>query len=410
MSDGNSIALVDNTRTFPPDGAEGLSPVTSTRRSITHKLTRSSVREGLARRKYAKYQRGRYDDTLHEDTSRESSLSRPHSLQPERTASRASSTVAAEPADGVTADGEVPADAASIPEEKQYEVDVLYENQRGTFCFGVPYYSERSLLNLDPAPWLTRNLEASPVDITNAQVPDPSWEWAWKTWYIDMSYDVDEEGWQYSFSFASKFAWHGTHPWGHSFARRRRWLRKRVKKSPGISRRDPYDRSQAYDTLDDFLTVRTTPYTGESSIGGETSRRSYLSTTREEQELGIPPDEITNVVVLMRALKMAVVDREKIEVVREFIHRGDEELVYLEEKMPDILSMLLFHTSRAHLLELLLRSIVQIPKSTADEAEKRKRRNLVNAVQAVDRRSKGFEFWNQVNKDLLKDYTNVMEE
>ncbi|CAH1759103.1 1667_t:CDS:10, partial [Entrophospora sp. SA101] len=56
-------------------------------------------------------------------------------------------------------------------ENRVYEV--LYENQRGY----------------------------SPMDIYTFQLPDPTWEWVNKEWLIDMSGDVDQEGWEYSIAF-----------------------------------------------------------------------------------------------------------------------------------------------------------------------------------------------------------------
>lgn len=113
--------------------------------------------------------------------------------------------------------------------EQDTVIDVLYENQRGVITLGVPHFSSNSLLNFDPKPWTNAHRRTSPVNITNAQVPDPNWVWAWDSWYVDMSRDVDEQGWEYSFWFQDSAAWHGNHPWFHSFVRRRRWLRKRVR-------------------------------------------------------------------------------------------------------------------------------------------------------------------------------------
>lgn len=109
------------------------------------------------------------------------------------------------------------------PETTKYAaIDVLYENQRGAWLCGLPLFSSASLLNFDPPAWRNGLGQASPVSVVDAQTPDPSWRWAWPTWYVDMSADVDEEGWQYSFMFRQKTSWHGSHPWFHSFVRRRR--------------------------------------------------------------------------------------------------------------------------------------------------------------------------------------------
>ncbi|WEW60461.1 hypothetical protein PRK78_005947 [Emydomyces testavorans] len=399
MADDPAITLVDNTLPEPEhDASEPLgSSISRQQKSITKRLTRSAVRENLARRKYAKWQRDRYAG-LDTGSSREGSPSRRMLGQRERTLSIGRSSAGTDYTDFDGLDGGE--STIVVDGEAQSEIDVLYENQRGWFFCGVPYYSEKSLLNLDPAAWLTKSLDLSPVDITNAQLPDPSWEWAWKTWYIDMSYDVDEEGWQYSFSFASRFAWHGTHPWYHSFVRRRCWLRKRVKKAMKVPRRagTADDRSQAY-SVEEFITARTASRGQEPSIGAA-ERGSYRSATLQDQEEYISPDEITNTPVLMKAITRATLDREKIEAVKAFVHMGNEELVFLEEKMPHIMSMLLFHASRRQLVEFLVSAIDEIPESTDDEAAKQRRSNLINAVDAAYRHYKDLEFWGDIGPDI----------
>ena len=71
-------------------------------------------------------------------------------------------------------------------------LEILYENQRGFFLLGKPHYSASTLLPRDPAPWQNAHFRSSPVDIRNAQLPDPAnWEWVWRGWFVDMGRDVD---------------------------------------------------------------------------------------------------------------------------------------------------------------------------------------------------------------------------
>lgn len=96
---------------------------------------------------------------------------------------------------------QAPCDAHKI----KYEFDVLYENQRGLLVFGIPKFSPRTLFQWDPSPWTSASGKKSAYNIANAQLPDPSWEWAYSEWYIDMTGDVDEAGWQYSGNFGRRF-------------------------------------------------------------------------------------------------------------------------------------------------------------------------------------------------------------
>lgn len=116
---------------------------------------------------------------------------------------------------------------ASANRLKNHEksVHVLVENQRGWFILGFPFFSANVLMPTDPEPW-TCGATGSPAtgDITCYHLPDPTWEWTWPSWYVDMARDVDDQGWSYSWRFCSD-TWHGSHIWFHSFVRRRRWIR-----------------------------------------------------------------------------------------------------------------------------------------------------------------------------------------
>lgn len=205
------------------------------------------------------------------------------------------------------------------PPTPDSQVDILYENQRGWFVFGIPLFSSRALWNLkiDQAPWVDAKLKPSAVNITNAQVPDPSWKWEWKSWYVDMSRDVDEEGWEYSLWFRGA-AWHGNHPWFHSFVRRRRWLRKRVKQKLPPKTKDNRER-----------------LFGETfSIGTTVMRTSTIGTNNlQESKEGSVEEEIQDVATLMRILKKSAIDREKIVAINKFIEEAGDELYYLSEQV-----------------------------------------------------------------------------
>ncbi|KAL4906141.1 hypothetical protein BDW74DRAFT_139076 [Aspergillus multicolor] len=248
------------------------------------------------------------------------------------------------------------------------ELDILYENQRGWFFFGIPLYSNQSLLNIDPVPWINASGKRSFVDITNAQVPDPSWEWAWKTWYVDMSGDVDEQGWQYAFSFSRSSSWHGTHPFWHSFVRRRRWVRLRVKKaSTERHRRSRTGLEMGHTLNEDYFTIHSAVKRKGTSSSERPSRAASVNlgkTVMDRQEEDL--EEIRNIPTLMHAVKTAIVDREKLDAVRKFVEDGGEELYYLDGKVPEIMSRFVYQTSRWQLVTYFNETIQALSKQQKD--------------------------------------------
>lgn len=119
--------------------------------------------------------------------------------------------------------------SATVPNLQQH-AEVLIENQRGWFFLGFPFFSANMLFPSDPGAWTcgATGLATAPGDISSYPLPTPAWEWSWRRWYVDMAYDVDDQGWSYSWTFSSR-TWHGSHVWFHSFVRRRRWIRLRQK-------------------------------------------------------------------------------------------------------------------------------------------------------------------------------------
>jgi hypothetical protein len=275
------------------------------------------------------------------------------------------------------------------------------------FLFGIPKYSSSSLLPTDPKPWQNAQFRTSPVDIRNAQVPDPSWEWAWKSWYVDMSRDVDEEGWEYSLKFYGKWSWHGNHPWFHSFVRRRRWLRMRRRKDM-----KHHTREKAHELTAEYFTIHPKTVRPLSEIDGasEMVRLREKAESADEEELG--KMEIADIGSLMGVLKKATVDREKIVAVRKFIDTAQEELYYLADRMPEIMSLFVYQSSRRQLLADLLHRFDETRKKQQDlsahkhegdekaqqehDAAGKHAENLINAVHAADDQVKKLEFWSDI--------------
>lgn len=355
----------DNGSLTATDGGNGLG-----RQSIKGQ---GALRKELARRKYAKYQQSKEDD----------------GGGPTESGSEAGNSIAQDsrPSQEIDRTGrrryKVPfrskKKAAKASKGETSFIDVLYENQRGSFFCGIPLYSSNSLLNFDPSPWQTANFQDSAVNITNFQLPDPSWMWDWKTWYVDMSHDVDEEGWEYSFSFNKAYSWHGNHPWLFSFARRRRWLRKRVKINAHPAEEKKKGRiDQAHLLNQDYFTIHAPrrDRSRDSSVDRSTTNwSSYMNGRDHDSDDEQHLEEIINITELMKALRRARVDREKIAAVKAFLDHGSDELFYLADSIPEIMSMFVYQTSRRQLQSYLLQSLDEATKSCAEDSGKGKQKS-----------------------------------
>ncbi|MCJ1402918.1 hypothetical protein MMC11_006139 [Xylographa trunciseda] len=373
--------------------------------TLNRKWTKGTLREELARRKYAKYQE-RDDEGEGLDKVPNNEVQGDDSSTVKNGKARKSSIREGRFRDKIPFRSKKP---TKVKRQQDYEVDILYENQRGSFFCGIPLYSSKSLLNFDPSAWQTAAFKDSPVDITNAQVPDPTWAWAWKCWYVDMSHDVDEEGWEYSFSFREGFSWHGNHPWFHSFVRRRRWLRKRVKVHSRASRGGNDTKGGSHMLNADYFTIHPARANSRASSADRSAgnRSSYLSSNHADSEPEDEDGEISNILALMKALKNATVDRKKSEAIANFLDHGGDDLYYLPDRMHEIMGMFLYQTSRQQLVTNL-QGVLDIRTkrrrehgndgTTEAEDELRKIDSLAKAVQAADEHVKDLEYWSDVKR------------
>jgi hypothetical protein len=390
-----------------PEQAAGESDRRGSSNSLGRRGTKSTLREELARRRYAKFQESRYKEDEQGEPVSNTPPNGGDTDTSDDAAKRRKSSHEGRFRDRLPFRSRK---VRKLKQEQDYEVDILYENQRGSFFCGIPLYSSKSLLNFDPGPWQNAAHEDSPVNITNAQVPDPTWAWAWKSWYVDMSHDVDEEGWEYSLSFRQGFSWHGSHPWFHSFVRRRRWLRKRIRIHPMNPQKEKGRLKNAHMLNADYFTIHASKDRSHSrspSFDGLSTKRSSYSGMQVESETDIDQGDITNILELMKVLKRATMDRAKIEAVQSFLEHGGDELFYLPDHMPEVMSMFLYQTSRQQCLREIRKALNDKPKNlqvaetldgTDDEAVKRRADSIQRAVEVAEDHIKNIEYWSEAKE------------
>ncbi|KAK1070900.1 hypothetical protein LTR74_003812 [Friedmanniomyces endolithicus] len=388
----HNISLVDHTR---PQLAER-NPSTSTAAPSTvepptplfKRLTNTSfglqesVRQQLAKQKYAKYGQDRYTESTGDSSAKPTDLAEDAALQ--RTGAGYLDRGRAVPK-GLLKRRRT----RRLGQEKNDTViEILYENQRGWFLFGVPRFSSSTLLPSDPRPWQNAQFRTSPVSIIDAQLPDPSWEWVWKSWYVDMSRDVDEEG----------------------FVRRRRWLRVRRRKD---EKRKMDERG--HEMTAEYFTIH--PKTLKPSSDEMRSRSRLDDTQKRVEDVGVEKMEISTIGELALALRKAAVDREKLSAVRKFVNSGGEELFFLAGQMEEIMSRFVYQSSRRQLLTELIShhdaahqqlETLDSHDHTGDDekleqhgAAVKLAENLHRAVQAAESQVARLEYWSDM-KDVAK--------
>ncbi|KAK1488292.1 meiotically up-regulated 65 protein [Colletotrichum cuscutae] len=281
--------------------------------------------------------------------------------------------------------------------DRETAIDVLWENERGCFVCRVALFSGKALGNLDPSPWTNQFHKTSPTTTKTAQVPDPSWEWAWPAWKIHREEGVamDEFGWEYSFMFSKKYSWHGP-KWWNSFVRRRCWVRKRIKKKPEDISEDPHMLNS------DYFTVTPANHSRSSSVAR--SRRESVSKASVQTSVTEEKQDIEDVWTLMAVLRGSRIDREKIEAFENYLAHAKDNLEHLQEEMHDVMGIFVFQASR----RLLLSRLTQIydeavaadeeKHEDADKAKEReeRRKHLAAAIKHADEEVKRLSYWSDV--------------
>ncbi|KAF9906228.1 hypothetical protein EC991_000855 [Linnemannia zychae] len=233
--------------------------------------------------------------------------------------------------------------------------DFLYQHQRGAFFLGTPKFSSKSLLPVDPDEWTDQTFQTSAMDTSDYELPDPSWEWVHKSWLVDMTGDVDEDGWEYAMTFHGS-PWHGNYEIFRSFARRRRWLRLRKRKGkslgkPGALPERTYPPSVpniSQSQLDATIALQqdATPY---STIDQKTGKG--ISTGAGSLPLPLPSAKRVD---LYQSLKKSHSDREKLAHVAQYVVRYPNDFDDMENRMDKYLNIFDYETSRREFISMLL--------------------------------------------------------
>jgi len=282
--------------------------------------------------------------------------------------------------------------------KRETAIDILYENERGGFLCGRPLFSAAALGSLDPPAWTNAYHNPSPTSIHTAEVPDPSWEWVWSEWHINQQEGLDEGGWEYSFAFGSKFSWHEAR-WYNSFVRRRAWTRKRAKKKPEDISVDPHMLNGDYFNVrpaSDVRSRRSQQSLASSRVPSKTSL-SFASTAEMKQVKPIIDDLET----LLRTLRFARIDREKLEATENYLENALD-LSQLDEEMHEIMSLFVFQASRrlllSHLMSIYEDTKTALEKKEEDTELQERTAALKAALKHADEEVRKLAYWSDVKQ------------
>ena len=146
----------------------------------------------------------------------------------------------------------------------------------------------------------------------------------------------------------------------------------------------------------------------------QTATTKELFNVRSAEVADEPTDIIENTQTLLRLLRVARVDREKINLVLQFLEQGGDDVYYLAEHMSHILSLFVFQYARRQLLARMLQKINEarehrVEHQRRQEAEsaqeKQKIDNLLRAIKAAEEEVKALEYWSDIRDVVQKGET-----
>lgn len=208
---------------------------------------------------------------------------------------------------------------------------------------------------------------------------------------------TDTGGWEYAFAFGKAFSFHKAR-WYNSFVRRRAWTRKRAKKDEADISVDPYT------DIGDYFTVR--PASDRESRRSQQSLASSRAPSRTSLaytssiEPPKPKPDIDDLETLLRSLRLARIDREKLEATENYLENALD-LPDLQEKMHDIMALFVFQASRRLLLSHLVILYDETTKQleTKDDPDLKERQlALKDALKHADEEVRKLAYWSDVKQ------------
>lgn len=177
----------------------------------------------------------------------------------------------------------------------------------------------------------------------------------------------------------------------------------------------------AHHLNNDYFTIHSRPRDRSPASGSNPEAMlarpvSFASFQSIKEEL-TEPDEVKDIPSLMRGIRLAKIDRVKVDLVKEFIRDGGDEVYYLKNNMSEIMSALVFQNSRRQILEFLKDSAEKAQKHRDEhdaedrpegENEKRRIDNLLEAADAADQQIHGLEYWSD-RKHVLQTEDDLTE-
>ena len=124
--------------------------------------------------------------------------------------------------------------------------------------------------------------------------------------------------------------------------------------------------------------------------------------------------EIRDIPTLMKAMRKATIDREKIAYVTQFLDQCGDELYYLADQMGEIMALFVFQNSRRQLLAILMHRFDEASKhreeheergQKEDEEERKYIDNLLRAIDTADDECQKLEYWSDARDVARKGET-----